>query len=325
MKAPAFWREDTFPSRLLAPLGWMYGAVASYRASRTGGTRVDVPVVCVGNFVAGGAGKTPVALALADWFFQRGRKPHFLTRGYGGRLVGPARVETDHQSAEDVGDEALLLARKAPTWVSKDRPAGAAAAIEAGADLIIMDDGFQNPNLVKDVCVVVVDGAYGVGNGRLLPAGPLREPIKTGLARADLIVVLGPHDGSFTSSLPSNIEIVAGTLTPAPSASSFSHGRVMAFAGIGRPEKFFETVAELGCEVAATKAFPDHHIYTDGELANLRDQADRAGARLLTTEKDLVRIGRDRAAGLTALPVSVTWSDDRALEAPFSRVLDHGR
>lgn len=324
MKAPAFWREDSFPSRLLSPLGWIYGTVASARAARSGGIRVDVPVVCVGNFVTGGAGKTPVALALADWFAVRGRTPHFLTRGYGGRLAGPVRVEAGRHHAGDVGDEALLLAGKAPTWVSRDRPAGASAAVEAGADLIIMDDGFQNPTLFKDICVVVVDGAYGIGNGRPLPAGPLREPIESGLARADIIVLLGPHDGTFAASLPPETELIEGALTPVFGTPSFRGRRVIAFAGIGRPEKFFDTVAGLGCEVLATKAFPDHHVYTDSELADLRDRAAKADAALMTTEKDLVRIGRDRAEGLTVLPIAVVWSDEQALEAPFAGVLRHG-
>ena len=207
MRAPAFWSEDSFISRLLSPIGCAYGYAAAARSRRAKPASVNRPVICIGNLVAGGAGKTPIALAVADRLLTRGLEPHFLTRGYGGRIAGPQRVEPDEHRAKDVGDEALLLARRATTWISRDRAAGAQAAEHDGADIVVMDDGLQNHSLFKDLSLVVIDGAYGIGNGRVMPAGPLREFWQNGLARADGIVVLGTVSKKTAAILPETVPV----------------------------------------------------------------------------------------------------------------------
>ena len=306
MRAPAFWSEDSFISRLLSPIGCAYGYAAAARSRRAKPARVNRPVICIGNLVAGGAGKTPVALAVAERLSTRGLKPHFLTRGYGGRIVGPHRVEPDRHRAADVGDEALLLAQRATTWISQDRAAGAQAAERDGADIIVMDDGLQNHGLVKDLSLVVIDGAYGIGNGRVIPAGPLREFRQDGLARADGIVVLGAVSGKTAAILPDSVPVFEASLVPTRDFGK-DGAAVVAFAGIGRPSKFFDTLSASGAQVIENRSFPDHHLYAKSEIAALKSLAARHGATLVTTEKDFIRLDPNAAAGIEAFPVSVQW------------------
>ena len=306
MRAPAFWSEDSFISRLLSPIGCAYGYAAAARSRRAKPARVNRPVICIGNLVAGGAGKTPVALAVAERLSTRGLKPHFLTRGYGGRIVGPHRVEPDRHRAADVGDEALLLAQRATTWISQDRAAGAQAAERDGADIIVMDDGLQNHGLVKDLSLVVIDGAYGIGNGRVIPAGPLREFRQDGLARADGIVVLGAVSGKTAAILPDSVPVFEASLVPTGDFGK-DGAAVVAFAGIGRPSKFFDTLSASGAQVIENRSFPDHHLYAKSEIAALKSLAARHGATLVTTEKDFIRLDPNAAAGIEAFPVLVQW------------------
>jgi tetraacyldisaccharide 4'-kinase len=277
--------------------------------------------VCVGNFVAGGAGKTPVALAIADWYLTKGLSPHFLTRGYGGRLVGPLQVDLQTHGAADVGDEALLLARKAPTWISRARPAGAKAAIASGADLVIMDDGFQNPGLYKDLSMVVVDGGYCIGNGRVIPAGPLREFLKDGLLRADAMVILG-QNRAFE--LTANMPIIDASLVPDATSLLPDSRPIVAFAGIGRPQKFFNTLSEMGFEIAVAKTFLDHHPYSDREISALKLLALENGARLVTTEKDFVRLDPANAEGIEVVRITVEWGDAAVINRILSTVISNG-
>jgi len=306
MRAPAFWSEDSFISRLLSPIGCAYGFAAAARSRRAKPARVNRPVICIGNLVAGGAGKTPIALAVAERLSTRGLKPHFLTRGYGGRIVGPHRVEPDQHRAADVGDEALLLAQRATTWISRDRAAGAQAAERDGADIIVMDDGLQNHGLVKDLSLVVIDGAYGIGNGRVIPAGPLREFRQDGLARADGIVVLGAVSGKTAAILPDSVPVFEASLVPTRDFGK-DGAAVVAFAGIGRPSKFFDTLSASGAQVIENRSFPDHHLYAKSEIAALKSLAARHGATLVTTEKDFIRLDPNAAAGIEAFPVLVQW------------------
>ena len=306
MRAPAFWSEDSFISRLLSPIGCAYGFAAAARSRRAKPARVNRPVICIGNLVAGGAGKTPIALAVAERLSTRGLKPHFLTRGYGGRIVGPHRVEPDQHRAADVGDEALLLAQRATTWISRDRAAGAQAAERDGADIIVMDDGLQNHGLVKDLSLVVIDGAYGIGNGRVMPAGPLREFWRDGLARADGIVVLGAVSGKTAAILPDSVPVFEASLVPTRDFGK-DGAAVVAFAGIGRPSKFFDTLSASGAQVIENRSFPDHHLYAKSEIAALKSLAARHGATLVTTEKDFIRLDPNAAAGIEAFPVLVQW------------------
>jgi tetraacyldisaccharide 4'-kinase len=286
---------------------------------------VPVPVLCVGNLVTGGAGKTPVVLALLDDLRARGETPHALTRGYGGREAGPLRVDPARHDAVRVGDEALLLVRAAPTWLSRDRPAGAKAAVAAGASIVVMDDGFQNPSLEMDLSVLVVDGAYGFGNGRVVPAGPLREPLARGLARADAVVVIGDAKADLEQSLGSGRPILQADLAPAGGAESLRGRKFVAFAGIGRPEKFFASLRDQGAELAETHGFADHHTYRPDEVDKLLARAQVLGATLVTTEKDAVRLSPGQLSEIQVLAVKLAWRDPAAIDRLLQPLLGRGR
>jgi tetraacyldisaccharide 4'-kinase len=318
MRAPEFWARDNLPARLLSPLGEAYGLAGRLRRRLARPARAAVPVICVGNLVAGGAGKTPVAMALAAQLIARGWRPHLLTRGYGGRLRGPLRVDPARHDAAAVGDEALLLAEVAPTWCARDRIAGARAAVAAGADLLIMDDGFQNPWLHQDLALLVVDSNFGFGNRRLLPAGPLRERVATGLARASAMVQLGADETGLDDLLPRRVIRLRARLRAAPGAPDLRDRRVVAFAGIGRPEKFFRSLAEGGTLLVAKHAFGDHHRYRRHEILALLAEAAAKDAVCVTTAKDQVRLPADLRPSITILPVAVSWQDPAAL----ARLLD---
>jgi tetraacyldisaccharide 4'-kinase len=327
MREPAFWwREAGLAARLLAPLGVIYGAVAQRRLAQAG-TRAAVPVVCVGNPTLGGAGKTPLALMLARALAAAGRKPILLSRGYGGRLGGPLEVDAARHRAADVGDEPLLLARAAPTFVARDRVAGAQAAVAAGAGVIVMDDGFQNPSLQKRSSVLVVDARRGIGNGKVFPAGPLRAPLAAQLARADALVVIGSANGAAAAVEEAHkrgVPVFHASLTPdAAAVAALTGKRVLAFAGIGDPQKLFESLTAAGVMVVQSRGFPDHHRFTTAEARALCEAADREGLALVTTEKDLVRMQGDAnvaaLAGRTRpLPVTLMLADTPA----FLRLLE---
>jgi tetraacyldisaccharide 4'-kinase len=304
----------------LRPLGEAYGLAGRLRRRLARPTRAAVPVLCVGNLVAGGAGKTPVAMALAAELIARGRRPHLLCRGYGGRLRGPVQVDPARHDAAAVGDEALLLAGGAPTWCGRDRVAAARAAVAAGADLLIMDDGLQNPRLHQDLAVVVVDGGFGFGNRRLLPAGPLREPIAAGLARASAIVQLGDDEIGLDALLPPRLTRLRARLEAGPDAPDLRGRRVVAFAGIGRPEKFFRSLVEAGCLLLARHAFADHHPYRRREVRGLLAEAAAKDALCVTTAKDRVRLPADLREPITIMPVSVSWREPEALAQLLERL-----
>jgi tetraacyldisaccharide 4'-kinase len=310
MKAPAFWWEKPgLAAALLSPLAAIYGAITGRRLAHPG-AQAGIPVICVGNPTLGGAGKTPTAMALARLLLAAGEKPAFLSRGYGGILKGPVMVEATHRAAQ-VGDEPLLLAQVAPTIVARDRVAGARLARESGASVIVMDDGFQNPSLAKDFSILVIDGARGLGNGRVFPAGPLRAPLRPQLARADAVLVIGgaPALPGWTGA--AGVKAFNGTLQPDPaSVASLKGKKALAFAGIGDPEKFFTTLDRAGVETRLRRSFADHHRYDAEDAANLVTEADRHGLALVTTEKDLARLrGEPALAGLAAraqaLPVTL--------------------
>jgi tetraacyldisaccharide 4'-kinase len=321
MREPAFWwGEAGLAAALLAPFAAVYGAVASARLAQSG-ARATVPVICIGNPTVGGAGKTPLALTLARLLREAGEVPMLLSRGYGGMLKGPLRVDLARHRAADVGDEPLLLARVAPTVVARDRVSGAQAAIAAGAGVIVMDDGFQNPSLQKDFSILVVDGRRGIGNGRVVPAGPLRAPLIAQLARADALVMVGASNAGAAVTAAARGRGVpvfhAGLAPDAARTAALAGTRVMAFTGIGDPQKLFATLAGAGVAVVATRSFPDHHGYTRAEARMLCEQADREALTLVTTEKDLVRMQGDAAvaalaARARALPVTLTLADPAA-------------
>jgi tetraacyldisaccharide 4'-kinase len=324
MRAPEFWAADNPPARLLSPVGQAYGLAGRLRRRLARPVRAAIPVICIGNLVTGGAGKTPVVIALALHLRARGRRPHLLTRGYGGRAAGPLRVDPARHDAATVGDEALLLADAAPTWCARDRVAGACAAVAAGADLLILDNGFQSPALHQDLALLVVDGAFGFGNRRLVPAGPLREPIAAGLARAAAVIQLGPDEVDLDPLLPPEIPRLRAGLRPGPNAPQLTGRRVVAFAGIGRPQKFFRSLAEAGAVLVGRHAFADHHRYRRRELVALLDEAAAKDAICVTTAKDQVRLPADLRALITILPATVIWQDYDALDRLLNGCLrDH--
>ncbi|BBK39578.1 tetraacyldisaccharide 4'-kinase [Allostella sp. ATCC 35155] len=316
MRAPEFWaRRGPVPS-LLRPLGALYALGGAVRWRLATPWRAPVPVVCVGNLSVGGVGKTPVVLDLARRL--AGRQPHILTRGYGGRLAGPVRVDPAVHGAADVGDEALLLARRTPVWVARDRAAGARMAVAHHARLLLLDDGFQNPSLAKDLSLVVVDGETGFGNGLVFPAGPLREPVARGLARADALVVMGEDRHGLAAASP--VPVLRARLVPRMPLSFAPGAPIVAFAGIGRPAKFFATLRALGADPAAEQAFPDHHRFREDELLRLEALAAGLGARLVTTDKDAVRLPPSWRARVAVLRVAVAWEDAAALVRVLARV-----
>ena len=316
MRAPEFWTRDGLAARLLAPVGALYGLSVRLRKARARPYRAKARVLCVGNLTAGGSGKTPVAIALGRMLIARRCKVAFLTRGYGGSLGGPILVDAAKHAATDVGDEALLLAAVAPTIVSRERARGAELADGLAADLIVMDDGFQNFQVEKDVSLVVIDSEVAFGNARLIPAGPLREPIQQGLARADALILIG--DGVPTLP-PFDRPIVRAGLRPSE-APGLEGRLVFAFAGIGRPEKFFRTLNTVGARVVGTRAFADHHRYTLLEIEALKKIAAGAGALLVTTEKDFVRIHPKHRDGILHLPIHAVFADDPNLGILLDRI-----
>lgn len=315
MRAPDFWHRSDAPARflagVLAPLGHLYGATVRWKAARAKPYRARVPVVCIGNISAGGTGKTPIAIAVADAIIARGKNPFFLTRGYGGTLKGPLVVGKHHTAAE-VGDEPLLLARKASTVVARNRREGAMLAVDRGADVIVMDDGHQNFALHKDLTFIVVDGEHCFGNGLAIPAGPLREPVEQGLSRADAVIITGNGEPVLPGF---NGPVLRAQIAPHPS-DEWKGVRAVAFAGIGRPEKLFRSLESLGADLFATITFADHHPYSPAELSELKARA--AGARLVTTEKDFVRIPAAEREGIAFLPVSAAIEPQDGLD----RLLD---
>lgn len=314
MKAPGFWfRKSSAAATMLAPAGVAYDLAGRVSRASKSSQAVDAKVICIGNLVAGGAGKTPVAIAIAELLASSDIA--FLTRGYGGREAGPLRVDANTHTARDVGDEALLLARTAPTWVSRDRPGGARAAITNGAKTIIMDDGFQNPSLTKDIALLVVDGAIGFGNGRVMPAGPLRETIGRGLSRADAVVLVGDDTSGATAHIGGGTPIFSGRLTPTANSSHLAGRRVLAFAGIGRPQKFFDTLTELGCEIVGQHAFADHRPYRTEQIMTLCEEAAALEAIPVTTDKDLVRLPADAREMVQTVSVTLDWDDPTAVSA----------
>lgn len=331
MRAPSFWWKPGRGRLLSLPAGF-YGAAAWLRLQRRGRS-AGIPVICLGNLTVGGAGKTPAALTVARLLLAAHRRPFFLTRGYGGRLRRPVTVNPKIHGAADVGDEPLLLARLAPTIVARDRVAGAEAARFGGASVIVMDDGFQNPSLQKDLSILLVDNRRGIGNGLIIPAGPLRAPLEAQLARAQALVTVGTGDGAAAveqAARRRRLPVFHGRIEPDRQTLAALIGRrVLAFAGIADPEKFFATLDEAGVVIAQRQEFPDHHRYTAAEARDLLARAAAENLLLLTTEKDHVRLGGGQeidalAEHASALPVRLVIDEDEGFRQLVLAAAQHG-
>lgn len=322
--APYFWGEKAgLTADLLLPIGAAWDIAGRLRRALARPFRASAPVVCVGNLVAGGAGKTPVTMALADWLATRGIAAHIVTRGYGGGVRGPLRVDPACHDAQEVGDEALLLAACGPCWVAQDRAAGVAAAVTVGAQAVLLDDGFQNPAVAKTLALLVVDTGYGFGNGRVMPGGPLRENLRRGLARADGVVLLAAENATSAGGqlgLDDSLPIVPAALTPVD-GERFAGRRIVAFSGIGRPQKFFATLRRLGAEIVGERSFPDHHPFAEREIVALRRTAACERARLVTTAKDFVRLPLTARAHIEVLEVEIRWPDPAVLAGLLAPVV----
>lgn len=323
MRAPNFWREDETLARLLRPIGAIYGDNARARLMREA-PRAELPTIMVGGLTSGGDGKTPLVLALAARLIALGQRPALLTRGYGRRGGATIVVEPGRHDSDEVGDEALLLARVATTIVGADRIASARLAKERDASVLVLDDGFHSRALAADLTLLVIDADYGAGNGYCLPAGPLRAPLDAQLALADALVVIG--DSGSAIAARAGKPTLRARLAPDPqAAAALTASRVVAFAGIARPQKFFRSLTEIGAQIAMTQSFGDHHRYRENELAGLSAIRRRFAARLVTTEKDAARIGARMAAfGVDVLPVTLALDAPAMLDQMLTRALTRG-
>lgn len=333
MREPAFWhRPSSWQSILLAPLGAIYGGIAARRLAQPG-RRAAVPVICVGNYHVGGAGKTPTVLALAALLKSVGARPMVVSRGYGGRLAGPVGVDPSRHGAADVGDEPLMMAGHVDVVVARQRAEGAVLAVARGASVILLDDGFQNPALVKDLSLIVIDAGRGLGNAQVFPAGPLRAPLAPQLARTDALIVVG--EGTAAEPVAQAVAVRgrpvlrARLVADAASCAALTGRRCLAFAGIGDPQRFFATLRASGIDVAREVAFADHHPFSAAEIDDLVAAAAAEKLTLVTTEKDLVRITSDtalasRAGAIVPFKVTLAIGGDGELQRLLAPVVGAG-
>lgn len=318
MRTPGFWQRQGLTSTLLQPLAALYGIGARYDRTHTQAQRAPLPVISIGNVTAGGAGKTPTTIAIADILRRMGHTPHLLTRGYGSSGDGVRRAQPDSYWRE-VGDEALLLAEAAPTWVARDRLAAAIRAHEAGATIAVADDALQHYKLARDLSLLVVDGGYGIGNGRLLPAGPLRETLTDAIARTDAVILIGKNRHNLVFDKP----VFEASLRPSGDTAWLQSQRVLAFAGLARPEKFYTTLESLGASIVGRYDFPDHHAYTARELDTLCYAAEKADAIPVATAKDAVKFPPAYRERIRVLPVSLQFHEAEAFQKWLQSALPH--
>lgn len=320
MKSPYFWQADNCIAAILTPLSFLYAI--GYRLQQRLGkfpVTLPVPTICIGNLTVGGAGKTPVALYVGEYIKRKNIRAYFLSRGYGGHLSGPIEVNPSLHSAREVGDEPLLLSRVLPTIVAKDRIMGAMLAIERGAKAIIMDDGFQNTSIAKTLSLLVIDGTYGFGNGKLLPAGPLRELPEEGFRRAHGVIVINPATNRLA--IPLQTPAFSASIQPTGEAAALKDKNIWAFCGIGIPQKFYDTLEALGANIVGRSSFPDHYAYTESNITTLVAEARRKNALLVTTAKDAVRLSPELRPLAAIVDITLRFENPTALEAMLDKAL----
>ncbi len=330
MKSPDFWKNKPNNAglwpQILSPLSKLWQWAGARRWKKGAHVEIGIPIICVGNVNLGGTGKTPTVIEIVTRLIALGKNPHVVSKGYKGRLIGPIVVDPSIHTANDVGDEPLLLAAFAPTWVSKDRHIGARAARAYGADVIVLDDGLQNPAVAKDLTVLVVDTEMGFGNGHVMPAGPLREAVENAAAKSDLLLTIGPHGDAHNRfrdewDAVKNLPHVSATITPLKTGMDWKDMHALAFAGIGRPEKFYTTLTEMGVVLKGTRSFDDHQTISTTLLLRLEKEAWEMGAQLVTTEKDAVRLPKEWQQKVLTVPVRLEIHNpkiiDNALKSTF--------
>ncbi|MEE2955840.1 MAG: tetraacyldisaccharide 4'-kinase [Pseudomonadota bacterium] len=323
MHAPKFWRHRTLGAFALTPLSTVWCLSGFIKNIFVREWHSPVPIICVGNLITGGAGKTPVAIAISEKLKKIGAKPHLLSRGYGGTLRGPIKVNINSHFFREVGDEPLILAKKTPTWVSKNRVSGAQAAIKDGASIIVMDDGYQNKSLSKTLSILVFDGEIGMGNRMVMPAGPLRETIKSGKVRADAIIIIGDDQSGIEKDFQGINPILHAKIAAVPD-TKITNKNVLAFSGIGYPDKFFKTLREIGCKIVEQKSFKDHHPFKDGEIKMICDRATELDAVPVTTEKDFVRLPLKAKKIIHPLRIRLEWEIEGDLDLLLEKVSLNG-
>lgn len=324
LHTPRFWQTNNWLAQLMQPLAALYVAIGKLRMALSRRRIGPVPVICIGNVVAGGAGKTPTTQAILRLLQDWGVSPFVVARGYGGRLKGPVRVDIATHGPADVGDEPLMHAGVAPTIISRNRYLGVKAAAQAGARVVLMDDGLQNSTLSPNFSFLVLDGVYGLGNGYVMPAGPLREPLKQAVQRVDAAILIGEDKHGLAARVPSYIPTLRAHIEPDANAARLLKGcKVIAFCGLARPEKFFDTMRAIGAEVIETIAFPDHHLYQADDLQELIDHARSIPAYLVTTQKDWVNIPTRFHGHIQTLPIRLKFEDEAAVQKLILPLLVH--
>jgi tetraacyldisaccharide 4'-kinase len=325
MKPPEFWSNpDDIIAQVLDPIGRIVGAITTWRAERPG-VRAPIRIVSIGGVTVGGAGKTPVTASVAALLRARDENVAVILRGYGGRLRGPVRVDAASHDSADVGDEALLHAADRPTWIAARRIEGCIAAAREGATVAVLDDGHQHPGLHKDLSILVVDGRDPFGNGRVVPAGPLREPPDDAAHRAQALIIVGDDVTDLASRVPPHLVVLGADLVPGPEAANLRGQRVVAFAGIGNPKKFFRQLEEIGAQVVARHPFEDHHRFDLADIQPILDEAFSLGAIPITTAKDAVRLPRDQRQQVNVLTARIVWRDEAAVCALLAGIQGRGQ
>ncbi len=324
LKAPKFWykKTDTYLSNTLYPLSLIFRIGTKLRNAISRKSTSDLPVICIGNIVVGGAGKTPVALKLGAMLKQKGYNPHFVSKGYGGIENNNTLVKNWH-SPQSVGDESLLLSEIAPTWIGKDRNKSFKLAKNYGADCIIMDDGFQNPTLQKDFSIIVINGEQGFGNKRVIPSGPLRESISRGISRANLIIIIGEIDKDVKKKIPNILPVIHGNFKISKKNKIYKNQKVTAFAGIAYPEKFYNSLNEQGAILEKKISYPDHHIFDENDMLNLAETANLTKSILVTTKKDFVRIPKSYRSLVSTLDGEIEFEDENLLIEILGNLLEN--